>query len=82
VLLQNNPQLKLSVEGHTDNVGDAKANNTLSEARAKAVVAALISKGVAASRLSATAFGQDRLVADNSTDDGKAKNRRVELVKR
>jgi outer membrane protein OmpA-like peptidoglycan-associated protein len=80
-LLKDNKDLKLSVEGHTDNVGDAKANKALSEARAKAVVAALTQKGIAASRLKAVGFGQEKPVADNSTDEGRAKNRRVELVK-
>lgn len=81
-LLQENPKLKLSVEGYTDNVGDPKANKSLSEARAKAVVAAVVAKGIAASRLTASGFGQDKPVADNATEDGRAKNRRVELVKR
>lgn len=80
-LLKDNKDLKLAVEGHTDNVGDAKANKTLSEARAKAVVAALTGKGIAASRLKSAGYGQEKPIADNSTDDGRAKNRRVELVK-
>lgn len=80
-LLQNNPGLSLSVEAHTDNVGVPKANKRLSEARAKAVVASLVAKGILASRLTAIGFGQDRPVADNATEEGRAKNRRVELVK-
>jgi len=81
-LLQHNPQLKLSIEGHTDNAGSPASNKALSEARAKAVVAALTGRGVAASRLSAAGFGQDRPVADNGTEAGRAQNRRVELVKK
>jgi OmpA-OmpF porin, OOP family len=80
-LLQNNPGLSVSVEGHTDNVGVPGANKRLSEARAKAVVASLVAKGISASRLTAIGFGQDRPVADNATEEGRAKNRRVELVK-
>ena len=81
-LLKDNPDLKLSVEGHTDNVGDAKSNMKLSEDRAKSVVAALTNAGTETSRLSAAGFGQDRPVADNRSEEGRAKNRRVELVKK
>ncbi|WEN14221.1 OmpA family protein [Rhodanobacter sp. AS-Z3] len=81
LMLKATPALKLSVEGHTDNVGDAASNKTLSEARAKSVMAAIVQAGVAAGRLSATGFGQERPVADNRSEEGRAKNRRVELVK-
>ncbi|MBF0170160.1 MAG: OmpA family protein [Nitrospinae bacterium] len=81
-LMKENPVLALSVEGHTDNVGAPKANLALSQARAKSVVAALTAKGVAASRLTSAGFGQDRPVADNRSEEGRAKNRRVELVKK
>jgi outer membrane protein OmpA-like peptidoglycan-associated protein len=80
-LLQNSPDLKLRVEGHTDNQGTAASNQVLSERRAKAVVAWLTAHGIDASRLTAQGFGQTKPVADNSTDEGRAKNRRVELVK-
>jgi len=80
-MLQQNPDIKLSVEGHTDNVGSPASNQSLSEKRAQAVVAWLTSHGIPASRLKAKGWGQTKPVADNSTDDGKAKNRRVELVK-
>jgi OmpA-OmpF porin, OOP family len=80
-LMQQTPDLKLRVEGHTDNVGSAASNQALSEKRAQAVVAWLTAHGVAANRLTAQGFGQSKPVADNSTDDGKAKNRRVELAK-
>jgi outer membrane protein OmpA-like peptidoglycan-associated protein len=80
-LLQDNADLKLRVEGHTDSQGNATANQTLSDKRAQAVVAWLTGKGIAASRLAAKGFGATKPVADNSTDDGRAKNRRVELVK-
>lgn len=80
-LLKTNPALKLSIEGHTDNTGTAEGNRTLSEARAKAVLAWLTAQGVEAGRLASKGFGQDRPVADNRTEEGRAKNRRVELVK-
>lgn len=80
-LLKNDPGLKLAVNGHTDNSGDAAHNQALSEGRAKAVVATLTVKGIVEERLSAAGFGASKPVADNGTEDGKAKNRRVELVK-
>jgi OOP family OmpA-OmpF porin len=80
-LMQQNSDLKLRVEGHTDTKGIPSANQALSEKRAQAVVAWLTAHGVAAARLSAKGFGQDKPVADNSTEEGRAKNRRVELVK-
>ncbi len=80
-LLQQNPDLKLRVEGHTDNQGSAGSNQVLSEKRAQAVVAWLVAHGVDAARLKAQGYGQTKPVADNSSDDGRAKNRRVELAK-
>jgi outer membrane protein OmpA-like peptidoglycan-associated protein len=80
-LLLQNPTLKLRVEGHTDNQGAAAANQTLSDKRAQAVVAWLTAHGVPASRLVAKGFGASKPVADNTTEDGRAKNRRVELAK-
>lgn len=80
-MLKANPDFKLAIEGHTDNVGDAKANKKLSEERARAVMTAVVKQGVDAKRLTAAGFGMEKPVADNRTDDGRAKNRRVELVK-
>jgi outer membrane protein OmpA-like peptidoglycan-associated protein len=80
-LMQSQAALKISVEGHTDNTGTPGGNETLSDARSKAVVAALVAKGVGLARLSAVGHGQDRPVADNRTSEGRASNRRVELVK-
>ncbi len=80
-LLQQDADLKLRVEGHTDNQGNAAANQALSEKRAQAVVAWLTAHGVAANRLTAKGFGQAKPIEDNGTEDGRAKNRRVELVK-
>jgi outer membrane protein OmpA-like peptidoglycan-associated protein len=80
-MLQQNPDVKVSVEGHTDNVGNAAANQTLSEKRAQAVVTWLTSHGIDASRLKAKGWGSSKPIEENSTEDGRAKNRRVELVK-
>ena len=80
-LLQQNAGLKLRVEGHTDSQGNAAANQALSEKRAQAVVAWLTGKGITPSRLAAKGFGATKPVADNGTEGGRAKNRRVELVK-
>jgi len=80
-LLKSNKALKVSVEGHTDNVGDKKANQTLSQKRAEAVMKVIASKGIDAKRLKAAGRGDTIPVADNRIEDGRALNRRVELVK-
>lgn len=81
-LMKQNPSLKLYVVGHTDNVGAFAANMDLSRARAAAVLQALVTQyGVAASRLQAVGDGPTAPVSTNDTDDGRALNRRVELVK-
>jgi OmpA-OmpF porin, OOP family len=80
-MLKQNPDLKISIEGHTDNVGTEKSNQTLSESRAKSVMNALVSKGIIVSRLQYKGWGQTKPIADNNTEEGKAKNRRVEIVK-
>jgi len=80
-LLTDNPTLKVGIVGHTDMVGDATSNMKLSQARAQSVITALVSKhGIAAARLVAFGAGPWAPVASNKTDDGRAKNRRVELV--
>ena len=81
-MLKDNPDLKISIEGHTDNVGTAQSNQTLSENRAKAVMDAVIAKGIDKSRLSSKGWGQTKPIADNKTEEGRAKNRRVEIVKK
>jgi OOP family OmpA-OmpF porin len=80
-LMQDNPDLKFEVDGHTDNTGTPAHNLTLSQQRAAAVTAQLITMGIDASRLSSKGFGDTKPMADNSTPDGKANNRRVEFVK-
>ncbi len=81
-LLNGNPDLKVSIEGHTDNTGTVAGNKKLSEERAKAVMNALITLGIKAERLSSVGWGQEKPVADNRTEDGRSKNRRVEIVKK
>lgn len=81
-VLEQTPALKLHVVGHTDNVGDIAMNVELSRRRAVAVIQALTTKyGVAATRLRPDGVGPLAPVASNDTEDGRAKNRRVELVK-
>ena len=81
-MMKQAKDIKLSVEGHTDSDGSNESNLKLSEARAKAVVEAITKGGIDAARLSSAGFGEEKPIADNSTDEGKAKNRRVELIKK
>ncbi|MHB8054612.1 MAG: OmpA family protein, partial [Candidatus Aminicenantales bacterium] len=81
-LLKDNADLNISIEGHTDNVGQPTANKTLSEQRAKSVMNAVVEGGVDAARISAVGWGQERPLADNRSEEGRAKNRRVEIVKK
>lgn len=80
-LLKSRPDLKLEVQGHTDNVGSDDYNLKLSDARAASVAAWLVSKGITADRLTAQGYGMRQPIADNGSDEGRAKNRRVELRK-
>ena len=80
-LMTENPDLKFSVEGHTDSTGNPTSNQTLSEQRSQAIVAKLVELGIAQDRLTAVGKGQNSPIADNNTDEGRAKNRRVEFVK-
>lgn len=80
-LMNNDKSLKLAVEGHTDNVGNKKSNLDLSKKRAESVMKYLVGKGIDAKRLKADGKGDTVPVADNRTEDGRAQNRRVELVK-
>ncbi|MEO5781738.1 MAG: OmpA family protein [Ginsengibacter sp.] len=80
-MLKDAPSLNVSIEGHTDNTGTTAANQTLSEQRAAALVKALIDKGIDKTRLKSKGWGQTKPIADNKTEEGKTKNRRVEIVK-
>lgn len=79
-LLALNDELKIEIHGHTDDVGEEESNMTLSQARANAVKDVLIKRGINPERISAIGFGESKPVADNSTSQGRAKNRRTEFV--
>ncbi len=79
--LRNNKELQIEVAGHTDNQGSAEKNQQLSQKRAEAVRQFLIDAGIDGGRLVAKGYGADKPVADNGTDEGRAKNRRVELTR-
>jgi outer membrane protein OmpA-like peptidoglycan-associated protein len=81
-LLQESGDLKIRLEGHTDNVGAKALNQALSLQRAQSVMAWLTAKGIAAARMEAQGFGDTKPIADNTAEEGRAKNRRVDLVKR
>jgi OOP family OmpA-OmpF porin len=80
VLKQHPELLKLEVQGHTDDRGTPGLNRTLSDARAKAVMKALVKRGIVAGRLTARGYGQDKPIAPNTTDEGRTKNRRVQFT--
>ncbi|HEY0469894.1 MAG TPA: OmpA family protein [Polyangiaceae bacterium] len=80
IFLDQNPKVtKLRIEGHTDNVGTPEANQTLSGQRALTVKNAAIAKGAKKERLLAVGFGQNKPIGDNTTEEGRAKNRRTEF---
>ncbi len=79
-LMTKKPDLKFSVEGHTDSDGDDNANQTLSEGRAKVVMEKLVEMGISKDRLSSKGWGESKPIAENNTPEGKANNRRVEFV--
>ena len=79
--LKKEPLLKIAIEGHTDNTGDAAHNKKLSNDRANTVLNALVSNGIEKTRLSAKGFGAEQPLVANDSEDNKAKNRRVELIK-
>ena len=81
-LMQENPGLEFEVQGHCDATGSDKVNDPLSQKRAEAIVAALVEQGIAQARLTPVGKGSHVPIASNSTDEGRAKNRRVEFVKR
>ena len=78
-LLRDNPRMRIEIGGHTDDQGSASYNQRLSESRAKAVADYLTAKGIEPKRLQYRGYGKSRPIADNSTEEGQAKNRRVEI---
>lgn len=79
-LLQNNPQLRISIDAHTDNIGTKAYNKLLSVKRANSVVRYLVENGVEKERLEAKGWGMEKPVATNNTEEGREKNRRVEFT--
>ena len=80
-MMTDHPELKFSVEGHTDSDGETAANQKLSEARSKSVLEAMVKLGISADRLTSKGHGESKPMAGNDTAEGKAQNRRVEFVK-
>jgi outer membrane protein OmpA-like peptidoglycan-associated protein len=77
--MKENPEMKLAIDGHTDNVGKDELNQKLSDNRAASVRTYLVSKGVDESRITSAGHGETMPIADNKTAAGRTKNRRVEL---
>jgi len=77
-MLQN-PDLKVEVQGHTDNIGSESSNQKLSEKRAEVVKNYLVARGVKADRIKVVGYGEKNPIADNKTADGRAMNRRIEF---
>ena len=78
--MKENPTVKVRFEGHTDSRGSRELNTKLSDNRAKAVMNYMIANGIEKNRVSGKGFGPDRPVASNDTEEGRALNRRTELV--
>lgn len=79
-LIKGNPDSNITIEGHTDSQGQRQYNMDLSQKRAESVKAQLVSRGVAADRIKTVGVGPDRPIADNKSADGRANNRRVEII--
>jgi len=79
-VLEETPDLKISIAGHTDNVGNEASNLLLSQNRANTVKQYFIKKGISESRITVNGYGEEQPIADNKTAAGRTKNRRVELT--
>lgn len=82
MIRQAKPSVRFEVQGHCDNQGSDKVNDPLSQKRSEAIVNALVKLGVDEFNLKAVGKGSHEPVADNSTEEGRVKNRRVEFIKR
>jgi outer membrane protein OmpA-like peptidoglycan-associated protein len=80
-MMDEYPELRFSVEGHTDSDGDEASNLVLSEERANSVVNKLVAMGIASDRFETKGFGEGKAIDTNNTPEGKANNRRVEFIK-
>ena len=80
IFLNNNPNLKITIDGFTDNIGTVESNMILSEKRAESVKEYLVNMGVIENRISFKGHGSQTPIKTNETEDGRAKNRRVEIV--
>ena len=78
-ILKAYPKVKIKIGGYTDNTGDKAGNMTLSSARATTVMTSLVDAGIDKSRLSAEGYGDANPIAENTTEDGRARNRRISL---
>jgi outer membrane protein OmpA-like peptidoglycan-associated protein len=81
-IMTDDPSINFEIQGHCDNTGSDAVNDPLSQKRAEAILAALVANGIDASLLTAVGKGAHEPIADNATDEGRAKNRRVEFVKK
>jgi len=81
-VMKDSPTMKVSVEGHTDSIGTDAYNQRLSERRANSVRDYMVTQGIDASRISTVGYGKTKPVADNKTAEGRAENRRVEIIPR
>jgi OOP family OmpA-OmpF porin len=79
-VMKDNPLLNILIEGHTDSIGTEEYNQRLSERRARSVKEYLVLKGIASNRMTAMGFGESRPIASNETEEGRAKNRRVQIT--
>ena len=79
-ILSQNPKMKILLQGHTDNIGSVQSNMVLSNNRASAVKKFLVDKGIADARIQTKGFGQSKPIESNNTEEGRAKNRRVECI--
>ena len=79
-VLKAYPDVKVSVNGHTDNTGEAVANKKLSQERAESVKSVLVAMGLPAERIATAGYGQEKPVASNDSEAGRARNRRVEVL--